>query len=218
MFQGFYYQKPEVLSERRIELNRGSVFQLLVALQNPDLDLDDLDPLIAQDVPLSLRLLRYLNSAFLALPCRVTSVHHGLVILGIENVRRWATLTVLSSIEGGDPELTAAALLRARFCELAGIEAGLDGAQLFTVGMFSLLDAMLGVPMERLLQDLPFSQDVRDALLGRDGVMAEILRQAVALEAGAAGPDRWVKHADRTYLQAMLWAQEAASTFSSTAA
>jgi EAL and modified HD-GYP domain-containing signal transduction protein len=215
LFQGFYYQKPEVLTERRIELSRGSVFQLIVALQNPYIELEDLEPLIARDVPLSLRLLRYLNSAFLGLACKVTSVRHGLIMLGVENVRRWATLTVMSSMEGGHPELTVAALLRARFCELAGVQDGLDGAKLFTVGMFSLLDAMMGADLDELLADLPFPQDIRGALLERAGPMGAILNDATALEAGTYDESAGhVRDAGSVYVEALLWAQEAAATLS----
>lgn len=213
LFQGFFYQRPEILSERRIELNQGSTFQLIAALQDPTLDLDDLEPLIARDVPLSLRLLRYLNSAFLGLAHKVASVREALVLLGIENTRRWATLTAMCSLEGKTSELTVAALLRGRFCELAGVQLGLDGSQLFTVGMFSLLDAMMDAPLEEALDQLPFPSHIRDALLRHEGVMGRILSAALALEAGsAAGVPSIVEEPGNVYTQALLWAQDAATS------
>ncbi len=211
LFQGFFYQKPELLRRRRIELTTGSILQVISALQNTSLQFDDLEPLIAHDLPLSLRLLRYINSAFFALRQEVTSVRQALVMMGLENVRRWATLTVMGSIEGKTPELTSAALIRARFCELAGLAAGLDGGGLFTVGMFSLIDAMLDVPLEEVTDELPFPSDMRVALLSHTGPMGRILDAATALESGYFGDAKvLVPGAAEIYLQALVWAQEAA--------
>ena len=79
-----------------------------------------LERLIGRDVGLSFRLLRYINSAFFGLRFEISSIGQALALLGVENLRRWATLTVLASIDGKPPELTVTALVRARFCELAG--------------------------------------------------------------------------------------------------
>ena len=108
-----------------IELRAGSILQVISALQNTDLQFDELEPLIAHDLPLSLRLLRYINSAFFGLRHEVTSVRQALVLLGIENVRQWATLTVIGSIEGKTPgadvdRADPRALLRARRVEPPG--------------------------------------------------------------------------------------------------
>jgi EAL and modified HD-GYP domain-containing signal transduction protein len=214
-FQGFFYQKPEILRERRIELNRGSMFQIISAMQDPSIQLEDLEPLIAHDVPLSLRLLRYLNSAFLGLACEVSSVRQGLILLGIDNVRRWATLTAMTSLEGKTSELTDAALLRARFCELAGVEAGLDGSEMFTVGLFSLIDAMMDTSLDEVLDNLPFPKAIRAALLHREGRMGEILTAAIALEGGSpAEAGSLVEGANSFFVQSLLWAQEAIATLS----
>lgn len=211
LFQGFFYQKPELLRGRRIELTTGSILQVISALQNASLEFDELEPLIAHDLPLSLRLLRYINSAFFALRHEVSSVRQALVMLGLENVRRWATLTVMGSIEGKTPELTSNALIRARFCELAGLAAGLDGAGLFTIGMFSLIDAMLDVSLEEVTNELPFPNDMRLALLSHSGPMGRILDAATALEGGYFGDAKLlVPNASELYVQSLLWAQEAA--------
>jgi EAL and modified HD-GYP domain-containing signal transduction protein len=210
LFQGFFYQKPELLRRRRIELTAGSMLQVISALQNSKLQFDELEPLIAHDLPLSLRLLRYINSAFFALRHEVTSVRQALVLLGMENVRRWATLTVMGSIEGKTPELTSSALIRARFCELAGLASGMDGAGLFTVGMFSLIDAMLDVSLEEVTEELPFPNEMRVALLRHAGPMGRILDAATSLEAGYFGDAKLlVPNAGELYVQSLLWAQEA---------
>lgn len=220
LFQGFFYQEPELLRERRIELTAGSIVQVIAALQNKDLQFDQLEPLIAQDLPLSMRLLRYINSAFFGLRHEVTSVRQALVLLGMENVRQWATLTVMGSIEGKTPELTSTALIRARFCELAGVNDGLDGGELFTVGLFSLVDAMLDLSLEDVVAELPFPDEMRVALLRHAGPMGRILDAAMALEGGYFGDAKTlVENAGRLYVDALLWAQEASGAlFTSLAA
>jgi c-di-GMP phosphodiesterase len=210
LFQGFFYQKPELLRQRRIELTAGSMLQVISALQNTQLQFDELEPLIAHDLPLSLRLLRYINSAFFVLRHEVTSVRQALVLLGMENVRRWATLTVMGSIEGKTPELTSTALIRARFCELAGLASGMDGPGLFTVGLFSLIDAMLDVSLEEVMAELPFPNEMRVALLRHAGPMGRVLDAATSLEAGYFGDAKLlVPNAGELYVQSLLWAQEA---------
>ncbi len=210
LFQGFFYRAPDVVSERRIELTSGSILQVLSALQRPGLEFDELEPLIAHDLPLSLRLLRYINSAFFGLRQEVTSIKRALVLLGLENVRRWATLTIMSSIEGKSPELTTAALVRAKFCELAGSAGGMDGASLFTLGLFSLIDAMLDVALEQVVAELPFPNEMRVALLRHAGPMGAVLDAAIALEEGYFGDARLlVPDAGKLYTEALLWAHEA---------
>lgn len=210
LFQGYFYKRPETLRERRIELTIGSILQVIGALQDTHLQFDELEPLIAHDLPLSLRLLRYINSAFFGLRKHVTSVRQALVLLGMENVRRWATLTVMGSIEGKTPELTSTALIRARFCELAAEAERLDAGALFTVGLFSLIDAMLDVALEDVVAELPFPDEMRLALLQHAGPMGRVLDAAMALEAGYFGDARTlVANAGELYMRSLLWAQEA---------
>jgi EAL and modified HD-GYP domain-containing signal transduction protein len=210
LFQGFFYQEPELLRQRRIELTAGSMLQVISALQNSQLQFDELEPLIAHDLPLSLRLLRYINSAFFSLRHEVTSVRQALVLLGMENVRRWATLTVMGSIEGKTPELTSTALIRARFCELAGVASGMDGPGLFTIGMFSLIDAMLDVSLEEVTEELPFPNEMRVALLRHAGPMGRVLDAATSLEGGYFGDAKLlVPNAGELYVESLLWAQRA---------
>jgi c-di-GMP phosphodiesterase len=214
LFQGFFYKKPEVLHERRIELTSGSVLQVIAALQNPDLQFDELEPMIARDIPLSLRLLRYINSAFFGLSQEVTSVRQALVLLGLDTVRQWATLTVMGSIEGKTSELTSTALIRARFCELAGAAAGFDAAQMFTIGLFSLIDAMMDAPLEEILDQLPFPEEMRAALLWHEGPMGRILDAATALESGYyADAKLTVVNPGALYVESLTWAQEASGAF-----
>ena len=96
LYQGYFFCKPEVLRAKAIGTNRLSLLQLLAALQNPDIELKRLEELIGHDVALSYRLLRYINSAFFGLRTRVDGIGRAIALLGLSNVKRWATMTVFA--------------------------------------------------------------------------------------------------------------------------
>ena len=153
-----------------IAANRLALLQVAAALNDPDVELEQIEQLIAHDVALSFRLLRYVNSAFFGLRGDVRSIGQALALLGLDNVKRWSTLSVLASIDDKPTELTVTALTRARFCELAGEPLGIASrAELFTLGLFSVLDAMMDAPMIDVVASLPLAAEMREALVGRKG-------------------------------------------------
>ena len=114
LFQGYFYRRPKLFTPTpaRLDANRAALMQVIAALHDPTAELQDLERLIARDVALSVRLLQYINSAFFGLHCEVTSIGQAIALLGIENLQRWATLTVFASIDGKPAELTITALTR----------------------------------------------------------------------------------------------------------
>jgi len=213
LFQGFFFCRPELLHNRGIVANRASVLQIVAALQDPTVQLGQLERMIGRDVGLSFRLLRYINSAFFGLRFEVSSIGQALALLGVQNLRRWATLTVLASIDGKPPELTVTALVRARFCELAGDQlAGPRPGELFTLGLFSVIDALMDAPIEEVVAMIPFPSDMRDALIAREGEKGELINCVTALEAGDFdSAQRLVRGAGDLYLEALLWANDASN-------
>jgi EAL and modified HD-GYP domain-containing signal transduction protein len=213
LFQGYFFCQPAVVGTRSISANRLSLLQVVAALQRPDVDLSDVDQLIARDVALSFRMLRYVNSAFFGVRSEVRSMGHALALLGLENARRWATLSVLASVDDKPTELTLTALTRARFCELAGEELGLaGGSELFTLGLFSVIDALMDTPMQDVVESLPLADDMRDALVHRRGPLGELLNAATAREQGESGGGTIVPYADELYLRSVIWANTAAES------
>jgi c-di-GMP phosphodiesterase len=210
LFQGFFYRKPELLSHRRIAANRLSVLKLIAALHDPALDLGEVETLIARDVTLSLRLLRYINSAYFGLPHEVSSIGQAVALLGAENLKAWATLTAFTSIDSKPSELTITALMRARFCELvASSDAPGYRAQLFTLGLFSVIDALLDTTIEDVLAAVPFPEDMRQALIFHHGEMGRLLDCVTALEAGAFDrAEAILPDAGELYLQALTWTND----------
>lgn len=212
LFQGYFFCQPAVVGTRSISANRLALLQVVAALQRPDVELSDVEQLIARDVALSFRMLRYVNSAFFGVRSEVRSIGHALALLGLENARRWATLSVLASVDDKPTELTLTALTRARFCELAGEELGLaSGAELFTLGLFSVIDALMDTPMQDVVESLPLADDMREALVHRSGPLGELLDAAAAREQGESG-GTIVPHADELYLRAVIWANTAAES------
>ncbi len=212
LFQGFFFCRPELLHNRGIVANRASMLQVMAALQDPTVQLGQLERVIGRDVGLSFRLLRYINSAFFGLRFEISSTGQALALLGVENLKRWATLTVLASIDGKPPELTVTALVRARFCEQAGKQLpGPRPGELFTLGLFSVIDALMDAPIEEVVEMIPFPSDMRDALTGRQGEKGALLECVTALETGDFDrAEQLVCGAGDLYVEALVWAGEAA--------
>jgi EAL and modified HD-GYP domain-containing signal transduction protein len=211
-FQGFFFCRPVLLQHRGIAANRLALLQVVAALHDQSCELSDIEELIAHDVALSYRLLRYINSAFFGLRSEVRSSGQALALLGLPNVRRWATLTVLANIDDKPSELTATALVRARFCERAGEELGLPRpTELFTIGMFSVIDALLDAPMAEVLSSLPFPEDMREALIHHRGERGLLLDCVTAIEVGdLEHATTIISKATDLYLEALMWANSAA--------
>ena len=126
---------------------------------------------LALDVGLSFGVLRYVNSAFVGLHDRVSSIGQAVSLLGLARLEQWASLTVFTSSDDEPPALTTTALVRARFCELAGENhVAANGSELFTLGLLSVIDARFDTPIAELLSELPLaptcamrSSNTRDA-------------------------------------------------------
>jgi EAL and modified HD-GYP domain-containing signal transduction protein len=185
--QGYFFCQPEIVSARGIAPNRLSIVQLVGALQDPLISLTTIEELISRDVALSYRLLRYINSAFFGLRREVDSIGRAVALLGLENIKRWSTLTAFAGIDEKPRELITTALVRARFCELAGSHFGQTNPdQLFTLGLFSVVDALMDMPMPEVLRSIPFPEDMTHALVAGHGPKGELLECALACERGNA--------------------------------
>ena len=182
-FQGYFLSRPEVIAQESLPTNRLVTLQLLAALQNPTIDVDEIEVLVRQDVSLSFKLLRYINSAFFALTEKVSSVRQAVVYLGIRSVKRWTTLLIMAGMNDQPPELMRVGLVRGFMCEhLCRKAACREPDSYFIVGLFSVLDALLNLPMSRILEKLPLSQEVTAAIANHEGLLGEALRCTLAYE------------------------------------
>jgi len=183
LFGGAFFLTPRCAG-REIPTGRLAMLQLVAALQDPNVELEELEAIIERDVGLSYRLLRAVNSGYLYLPHRISSIHEALVRLGKRAVRQWSTLIVLGDCDDRPRELLVTALVRARLCELAAPSAGVDAESAFTVGLFSVVDAFMDAPMAEIVEQLPFADDVAAALLEREGAPGALLAAACDYEGG----------------------------------
>jgi EAL and modified HD-GYP domain-containing signal transduction protein len=170
LFQGYFFTRPVILARKEVPAFKLNYLRLLAVIQAPELEFGEIECLIKQEASLCQRLLRYVNSAAFARRFPVTSIRDGLCLLGEDELRRWVSLAALPALASDRPaELVKSAVWRARFCELVAPSAGLAwrSAEIFLMGMFSLLDAMLGRPLEEILMELRLTDDLRDALLGK---------------------------------------------------
>lgn len=183
LFQGYFLARPKVVSGRRLPATRRNLLQLLAAVRNPETNTTDLVSLIEQDVGLSFRLLRFLNSATFGMPREVTSIERSVVLLGLEGLRSWASLICLAGGEVSSSELIRLSLCRAKTCELLqeSVDPSLASAA-FTAGMFSNLDAFMQAPLPELLDEIRLAAEIRDALLDGNGPLAAAVKCALACE------------------------------------
>ncbi len=216
-FQGYFLNRPHIVRGREIPANRLNALRLLARLQDPDAGAAEIERIVGLDVTLSYRLLRYINSAFFALPRKVDSIRQAVIYLGTRAIRTWVSLLVLAGLGDKPVSLMTTAMIRARMCELLALESGAPHPDTwFTVGLFSAVDALMDLPMEEVLTQLPFTDDIVAALLHREGPAGSALRCALAYERGAweeadfpaVTPGRCTE----LHLDALAWADAATRT------
>jgi EAL and modified HD-GYP domain-containing signal transduction protein len=183
-FQGYFFCQPQILEGVSLSSNRMAVVLLLAKLQDPLIELHDLEELVINDVALSVKLLRYVNSASVGLPRSVDSISQAIGLVGTERMRQWAALLVLAQTGDKPSELMRVALIRAHMCEALCPLYGMPPGQGFTVGLFSILDAYFDCDMHQLLADLPLAPEILAALLKREGELGIILEGMLAYERG----------------------------------
>ena len=152
-FQGYFFRRPEMLSTRELPANRVNYLRMLQEVSRPELDLDMLERLIKADASVCYRLLRYLNSAVFGFKKEIHSVKHALSLLGEHDVRRWVRLVAAVGAGHDKPsDLVLSALVRGRFGELLAPHFRHGQSDLFLMGLLSLIDAMLEMPMDAVLE------------------------------------------------------------------
>jgi EAL and modified HD-GYP domain-containing signal transduction protein len=218
-FQGDFLHHPQTFVAQRVPTSRFGSLRLVAALQSPDFSLDEVERLISQDVSISYRMLRCINSSYYNLPRKVESIRQAIVILGLENLRRLCTLVALQGFDDRPPSLFVNAMTRARMCEQLGKLTGArEAGPYFITGLFSMLNVLVGQPMQDIVKELPLSAPVSQALLAEEGELGAALKCARAYERAA-----W-KHTSfanlqpqlirAAYVDAVFWAEEARNMFS----
>ena len=212
LLQGQFYTLPLAKEQHKISPSIQILMELLVKLQDPDISPDDVADTINHDISLSYKLLRLINSAFFGLPREVSSTQEAIIMLGHNKIKTWASLLSLSGIDDKPVELRIVAMTRARMCELlAKYYKGLPET-FFAVGLFSTLDALMDKPLESLIEKLPLSPELKEALLNKSGAAGNALRDVLNYERGdwlAINSSSIPAEVLATlYLDAIHWAKE----------
>lgn len=182
-FQGQYFAEPVVVQGASVPTYRLRALSMLSAGESATFE--QLERVIAEDPGLSLKLVKLANSAFYGGRAPVGTIRQALMALGTTTVRRWAALLVLAGINDRPSHLLETGLLRARLCELVSARTpGAEADRGFTVGLFSVVDALLGLRMPDLLAELPFDERTTRALAEREGPEGKVLAGVLAYEAG----------------------------------
>lgn len=212
-FEGSYLFKPaDAPLVDTLKPNRLNLLRLLAAVQNPDNGPVELEELIRNDVVLSYKLLNCVNSAYFGLPRELKSLQQAAVYFGVMRIRNWVYAMAIGDLDDASPELLKQALLRARMAELLGRKLPPELRELaFITGLFSLLDIIMGLPIARVLSDLPMPDSVRHALVDGVGPLAGVLNRIRAWEgvdvASAQEHDGGDELAN-AYLRAVEWAEQ----------
>jgi len=182
-FQGYYFCKPDIVNSKAMTDSKIAILQALQQVMTATL-VDEIQQVVKQDMSLSYRLLKYINSASFGMRHEVESIERALILLGLNNTRRWLSLLSLASLSEGKPsELIRTALYRGYLLEsIAKFHNTGESEDDFLLGMFSVLDALLDKPMSEAISEIALPNTVRDALLNDDAPMSYKLHIAKFLE------------------------------------
>lgn len=213
-FQGYFFCKPKIVEGQRAPANRITIINLLAKLQDPEVRIEELEELISHDLALAYRLLKYINSAAFALRRKIDSVHHAIVMLGLNTIRSLANLMLMSNINDKPPELFVLAIIRARMCEELALHINKKRKDtFFTAGLFSVIDALMDSTMEDVISQLPLSSDLNEALLEQKGIIGEALKCCIAFEradwSNVQFQNLEEKIIQKAYFDAVIWSNEA---------
>lgn len=214
-FQGYFFTNPVLSSKQEIPSNRLTLLKLLGEVNNPDIEFEALARTIGADVTLTHKLLSAINHPQNNLPYLVESLKDAVSLMGLKRLKFWVNMLMLSKVENVPLELVVTALVRAKFLESVAdaIHQAEQKDRFFMVGLFSTLNAFLQVPMVDIVDELPLSDEVKEALTNQKGLMGRALFMTRALEqgnisvlmAGFEGMDIMAISSD--YLSADGWAK-----------
>jgi EAL and modified HD-GYP domain-containing signal transduction protein len=218
-FQGYFFSKPKIMSGQAIKPNRLPVLRALAILQDPDCDINELEQLISNDVSMSYKILRIINSALYNIPRTIDSVKQAITALGLKAIREWMVIITLTDVDDKPRELVNLCLQRARMMQLLAEARSLNPDVSFTTGLFSAIDALMDQKMEDVLRELPLADEVVAALLRQEGILGRQLLSVIQFERADWDAfdcsDEELDSLQDSYQQAMQWSRELFSQLSS---
>lgn len=182
-FQGYYYSKPSIFLGKDIAVKNTSIFMLLVELIKENYDIDKVEYIMKTDVALTYKFLKFINSSYFNFLQEIKSIRQAIILIGREELRKWLsilTVVEMSSINSG---YANSIIIRAKFCEeISNIISSNYAPQAFMVGLFSNMHQMIEKNIDYLVKELPLNSEIKNALLGEQNVLKDILDLALAYE------------------------------------
>lgn len=178
-FHGPFYKVPTIIGSQDVPSYKTQCLKLISEINRLKVDNDRVEDIIKKDVTLTFKLLRYINSAHFGRRERINSVRHSLMLMGQKETKKWASMVAFKQMADDRPgELFVSALIRARFCESLASVAGMPDRdqELFLMGMFSYMDAILGRPIKSIVGTLPIADDIKQALCGEENQAWSVLQ------------------------------------------
>lgn len=214
-FQGYFFSKPEILQNKDLSASQVTLIRLISQINGAEFDVSSLGELISQDVSITFKLLSYINSAHFGRLQPISSITQAISYLGEKSFKLFASLIITSKLAKDKPDaLVKMATIRARFLELVGNELKMDSSEMFLLGLFSLIDAMLDRNMEDILKQLPLTERINVALADRAGELFIYIRLIETYETGNWIAFRYAQKKSGVenqklidfYLEAIAWA------------
>lgn len=209
-FQGYFYSRPEIISEAQIPANKLTYLQMFAALAHPDPDFREIERLLLLEPSLCYRLLRLANSALYGFRYRISTIQAALIAVGEDAFRKLVTIILAGKLAHSSSDLDVRqALERAHFCESLASPLKESPAELYMLGMLSMMDRMLNIPMAKLLGLIYLSSRIEEALLGSQEGIGKALEICKYHERGGDGKgpphsDPLIRNSAANYFQALL--------------
>jgi c-di-GMP-related signal transduction protein len=186
-FQGYFFSKPETIKGKDISSAQMNLLGIMAEANRRNFQFDKVEIIISKDLAISYKLLRYINSAYYRNATSVSSIKQAMLLLGEKGIRSFLSIIAMTKLGKNKPdELIRSSIIRAKFCEFLGGRSGtgMDSSELFTLGLFSSIDAILDDTMKNLMGRLPLSDDLKDALIHKEGKLNNYLQLTVSYERG----------------------------------
>lgn len=214
-FQGYFFSKPELLKNKDLSSSQVGLMRLISKINTEEFDVDSLAELVSQDVSITYKLLKYINSSHFARLQPLSSIPQAISFLGENGFKMFVSLIATSKLSENKPgELIRASIIRAKFLEQVGRTLKKDCSELFLLGLFMSLDAMLDQKLESIVSKMALSEPLKEALVSRQGEYFAYIRLIETYESGNWVPFRFVQKklglsdvmiAD-FYVEALAWA------------
>ncbi len=165
-FQGYFFSKPQVVKSKSTSGIKYQYLRIKEEMQKEEPDFGEIERIIESDVDMSYKILKLVNT--FSLTSEVSSIRHAISILGLKEIDKWLNFIMLQNFTKEKPsELVKMSVIRSKFAELIAMNSNKRNQryQASLIGLFSLIDAILGKTKEKVLSEIPMTEDVKKAIM-----------------------------------------------------